>query len=201
MRAHTVYTVGHSTRSAEEFVALLRESGVQQLVDIRTVPRSRKNPQFDLDALPGTLAEAGIGHSYCKGLGGLRPTSKDSVNTAYIDMTLATPDGPNKAHIVSLALDGRPVPPGLVARHTCNVMKCYNPAHLIHGTHADNSMDMVMAGNTKARRRFDEGQVRRMRAEWSDGRSVRDLAREADCDPSQVAAMLTGLTYADVPFE
>ncbi|MEX5258941.1 DUF488 family protein [Kocuria sp. CPCC 205263] len=83
MTAHTVYTVGHSTRSAEEFVALLRESGVQQLVDIRTVPRSRTNPQFDLDALPGTLAEASIGHSYCKGLGGLRPTSKDTVNTAW----------------------------------------------------------------------------------------------------------------------
>ena len=64
MTAHTVYTVGHSTRSAEEFVALLRESGVQQLVDIRTVPRSRKNPQFDLDALPGTRV-----HRYHKARG------------------------------------------------------------------------------------------------------------------------------------
>ncbi|MFF0902320.1 UNVERIFIED_CONTAM: DUF488 domain-containing protein [Kocuria sp. CPCC 205316] len=83
MTSHTVYTVGHSTRSAEEFVELLRETGVQRLVDIRTVPRSRTNPQFNLDALPGTLAAAGIEHSYCKGLGGLRPTSKDSVNTAW----------------------------------------------------------------------------------------------------------------------
>ena len=83
MAAHTVHTVGHSTRPAEEFVELLQGFGVQQLVDIRTVPRSRTNPQFNLDVLPGTLAEAGIAHAYCKGLGGLRPTSKDSVNTAW----------------------------------------------------------------------------------------------------------------------
>ncbi|GGG54262.1 hypothetical protein GCM10011374_16450 [Kocuria dechangensis] len=83
MAPRTVYTVGHSTRSAEEFVELLREFGVQELVDIRTVPRSRTNPQFNLDQLPGTLAAAGIGHTHCKGLGGLRPTSKDSVNTAW----------------------------------------------------------------------------------------------------------------------
>ena len=83
MAPRTVYTVGHSTRSAEEFVALLHEFGVQQLVDIRTVPRSRTNPQFNLDQLPATLADAGIGHTYCKGLGGLRPTSKDSINTAW----------------------------------------------------------------------------------------------------------------------
>jgi uncharacterized protein (DUF488 family) len=83
MAGHTVYTVGHSTRSAGEFVELLQEFGVQELVDIRTVPRSRTNPQFNLDALPATLVAAGIGHTYCKGLGGLRPTSKDSVNTAW----------------------------------------------------------------------------------------------------------------------
>ncbi|HST70901.1 DUF488 domain-containing protein [Kocuria sp. U4B] len=83
MAPGTVYTVGHSTRSAEELVALLREFGVQELVDIRTVPRSRTNPQFDLDRLPATLAQAGIGHTYCKGLGGLRPTSGASVNTAW----------------------------------------------------------------------------------------------------------------------
>ncbi|WP_309125711.1 DUF488 family protein [Kocuria sp.] len=83
MAPGTVYTVGHSTRSAEELVALLREFGVQELVDIRTVPRSRTNPQFDLDRLPATLAQAGIEHTYCKGLGGLRPTSGASVNTAW----------------------------------------------------------------------------------------------------------------------
>jgi uncharacterized protein (DUF488 family) len=83
MAPGTVYTVGHSTRSAEELVALLREFGVQELVDIRTVPRSRTNPQFDLDRLPATFAQAGIGHTYCKGPGGLRPTSGASVNTAW----------------------------------------------------------------------------------------------------------------------
>jgi uncharacterized protein (DUF488 family) len=83
MAAHTVYTVGHSTRSAEEFLELLREFGVQELVDIRTVPRSRTNPQFNLDELPATLAGAGIGHTHCPGLGGLRSTSKESENTAW----------------------------------------------------------------------------------------------------------------------
>ena len=83
MTGHTVYTVGHSTRSAEEFVALLAEVGVDHLVDIRTVPRSRTNPQFNLDVLPATLERAGIGHTYCKGLGGLRRTSPESVNTAW----------------------------------------------------------------------------------------------------------------------
>lgn len=83
MTAHTVYTVGHSTRSAEEFVELLREVGVQERVDIRTVPRSRTNPQVDLDRLPATLAAAGIGHTCCKGLGGPRRASENSVNTAW----------------------------------------------------------------------------------------------------------------------
>jgi len=83
MTPHTVRTVGHSTRSAEEFVELLQEFGVQELVDIRTVPRSRTNPQFDLDRLPATLAAAGIGRTSCKGLGGLRPPSEESVDTAW----------------------------------------------------------------------------------------------------------------------
>ena len=50
------FTIGHSTRSVEEFVELLRSVGVRLLVDVRTVPRSRRNPQFNREILPGTLA-------------------------------------------------------------------------------------------------------------------------------------------------
>jgi uncharacterized protein (DUF488 family) len=78
-----VLTIGHSNRSLEEFVAMLRAHGVERLVDVRTVPRSRHNPQFNLDALPGSLAEAGIEHRHMAGLGGLRHARKDSRNTGW----------------------------------------------------------------------------------------------------------------------
>src|SRR5204862_1601004 len=70
--ANTIYTIGHSTRSVAELVALLREAGVDLLVDVRSVPRSRTNPQFNTDALPEALAEAGIGYRHIRALGGLR---------------------------------------------------------------------------------------------------------------------------------
>lgn len=79
----SIYTVGHSTRSAEELVELLQAHGIQTLVDIRTVPRSRKNPQFNRDTLPRTLAEADIRYVHLPRLGGLRRASKDSPNTAW----------------------------------------------------------------------------------------------------------------------
>jgi uncharacterized protein (DUF488 family) len=62
---------------------MLRAHGVERLVDVRTVPRSRHNPQFNLDALPGSLAEAGIEHRHMAGLGGLRHARKDSRNTGW----------------------------------------------------------------------------------------------------------------------
>ena len=67
-----VFTIGHSTRTIAEFVELLRVGGVEQVVDIRTVPRSRTNPQYNLDRLPGELAPYQIGHRYLAALGGLR---------------------------------------------------------------------------------------------------------------------------------
>jgi uncharacterized protein (DUF488 family) len=67
-----VYTVGHSTRTIAEFVALLRLGEVREVVDIRTVPRSRTNPQYNLDALPDALARYQIGHRQLAALGGLR---------------------------------------------------------------------------------------------------------------------------------
>jgi len=57
-----VLTIGHSTRPIDEFVGLLSAHGVTQLVDVRTVPRTRHNPQFNADALPDSLAAAGIGY-------------------------------------------------------------------------------------------------------------------------------------------
>ncbi len=71
-----IFTIGHSTRSADELIALLREAEVDFLIDVRTVPRSRFNPQFNTDALPAPLAEAGIGYRHLAALGGLRHQPK-----------------------------------------------------------------------------------------------------------------------------
>lgn len=65
-------TIGHSTRSIPQFVDLLRAGGAQLLVDVRTIPKSRTNPQFNEDALAGALAEYQIGHARIATLGGLR---------------------------------------------------------------------------------------------------------------------------------
>jgi len=79
----TLYTIGHSTRSIDEFIDLLNNHGVSLLVDIRTVPRSRHNPQFNKDALPGSLSAAGIEYRHFPELGGLRKARGDSINTGW----------------------------------------------------------------------------------------------------------------------
>jgi uncharacterized protein (DUF488 family) len=78
-----VLTIGHSTRRLEEFLVLLEAHGVQQLVDVRTVPRSRHNPQFNRDTLPDALRSAGIGYTHLPELGGLRHSRRDSPNTGW----------------------------------------------------------------------------------------------------------------------
>ncbi|MDO5736808.1 MAG: DUF488 domain-containing protein [Propionibacteriaceae bacterium] len=78
-----LYTIGHSTHPLDEFVALLQSHGVDWLMDVRTVPRSRTNPQYNLDSLPEALVPFGIGHEYNKGLGGLRHSRQDSPNTGW----------------------------------------------------------------------------------------------------------------------
>jgi uncharacterized protein (DUF488 family) len=75
--------VGHSTRSADEFIALLRAHHIHQLVDVRTIPRSRHNPQFAKDQLSASLHEAGIHYLHIPSLGGLRHARRDSVNNAW----------------------------------------------------------------------------------------------------------------------
>jgi uncharacterized protein (DUF488 family) len=79
----TIFTIGHSTHPIAEFTAILRDAGVDLLADIRTVPKSRHNPQFHIDQLPGPLGAAGIGYRHLPGLGGLRKPAKDSANAGW----------------------------------------------------------------------------------------------------------------------
>jgi uncharacterized protein (DUF488 family) len=76
-------TIGHSNRPLDQFLAMLTAHGVERLVDIRTVPRSRHNPQFNKDTLPESLQSIGVDHVHMPGLGGLRRASKDSTNTGW----------------------------------------------------------------------------------------------------------------------
>jgi uncharacterized protein (DUF488 family) len=78
-----VSTIGHSKRSIEEFVEILNAHGIEMLVDVRTIPRSRHNPQFNRDVLPDSLREAGIAYLHMPGLGGLRHARADSINTGW----------------------------------------------------------------------------------------------------------------------
>ena len=82
-----VLTIGHSTRALEDFISLLREYGVQKVVDIRTIPRSRHNPQFNREELPNSLKAVGIGYVHMSGLGGLRHSVPDSPNTGWRNLS------------------------------------------------------------------------------------------------------------------
>jgi uncharacterized protein (DUF488 family) len=76
-------TIGHSTRTIEEFVGLLQAHAVTRAVDVRTVPRSRHNPQFNRDTLPASLKTIAIGYTHMAELGGLRRTTRASINTGW----------------------------------------------------------------------------------------------------------------------
>ena len=78
-----VFTVGHSTRPLAEFIALVKAYGIERISDIRTVPRSRHNPQFNADTLGPALADAEIAYEALKALGGLRHAQKDSPNLGW----------------------------------------------------------------------------------------------------------------------
>lgn len=79
----TIYTIGHSTRPVDEFIDLLGAQRIRQVVDIRRIPRSRHNPQYDQDALRESLEQTGITYVYLKELGGLRSSHRGSPNTAW----------------------------------------------------------------------------------------------------------------------
>ncbi len=78
-----ILTIGHSTRALEEIVEALKAHKVERLVDIRTIPRSRRNPQFNLESLAAALPRAGIAYDHRKGLGGLRHARADSPNAGW----------------------------------------------------------------------------------------------------------------------
>src|ERR1019366_835124 len=78
-----IFTLGHSTLPIERFMALLRTYGIERLVDIRTIPRSRHNPQFNNTALAGSLTVAHLEYVPMQALGGLRHARKDSPNTGW----------------------------------------------------------------------------------------------------------------------
>ena len=79
----TVYTVGHSTRSTEELVNLLREHGVRRLVDVRRYPASRRHPHFGKDELAASLGKVGVEYVHIPEMGGRRTASAESPNTAW----------------------------------------------------------------------------------------------------------------------
>jgi uncharacterized protein (DUF488 family) len=78
-----IFTVGHSSLPIERFVALLKAYGIERIDDIRTVPRSRHNPQFNAAELAVSLAAAGVGYQPVAALGGLRRPLRDSQNAAW----------------------------------------------------------------------------------------------------------------------
>src|SRR4029453_2947974 len=81
--APAVLTIGHSTRLIDDFLTLLTAHGVRRVVDVRTVPRSRHNPQFNHEELAKSLKKAGINYELIPGLGGLRHPGRGSVNTGW----------------------------------------------------------------------------------------------------------------------
>jgi uncharacterized protein (DUF488 family) len=78
-----VYTIGHSNRPIEEFIQILQSYKIETVADVRTIAASRHNPQYNKDDLRNSLSREGIGYIHCKGLGGLRHTTKASINTAW----------------------------------------------------------------------------------------------------------------------
>jgi uncharacterized protein (DUF488 family) len=80
---YTIYTIGHSTRTIEQFIQLLKAHNIEELVDVRTVPKSRHNPQFGKEELAASLKQAGITYAHLAKLGGLRHSTKDSVNLGW----------------------------------------------------------------------------------------------------------------------
>lgn len=76
-------TIGHSTRTLDEFIGLLQAHGVTCVADVRTVPRSRHNPQFNKTSMPRSLKKAGLSYVHLPGLGGLRHAKSDSLNVGW----------------------------------------------------------------------------------------------------------------------
>ena len=78
-----IFTVGHSNRTIEEFIELLKSHGIEEIADVRSIPRSGYNPQFNETGLSLSLKKAGIAYRHVEKLGGLRHAKKDSVNLGW----------------------------------------------------------------------------------------------------------------------
>jgi uncharacterized protein (DUF488 family) len=78
-----LFTIGHSTHSIEEFLALLNAHGIRHLVDVRSIPKSRHVPQFNSEPLASSLNSANIAYTHLKDIGGRRHSRKDSINTGW----------------------------------------------------------------------------------------------------------------------
>jgi uncharacterized protein (DUF488 family) len=78
-----VYTIGHSTHDLPTFSTLLRRNRIEQVIDVRTLPRSRRNPQFDIDAIRAALRAEGFGYTHLPEVGGLRQPAEGSVNDGW----------------------------------------------------------------------------------------------------------------------
>jgi uncharacterized protein (DUF488 family) len=83
LRPQAAFTIGHSTRSVQEFIALLSAHDIELVVDVRTVPRSRRNPQFNRETLPQSLQAADIGYEHVAALGGFRRPRPQSTNAGW----------------------------------------------------------------------------------------------------------------------
>ena len=110
-----IVTIGHSTRTAEQFLGLLQAHGVTLIADVRTIPRSRRHPHFTADALAAFLQVHGIAYEHFPGLGGLRKPRADSPNTgwrhpsfrAYADHMATAEFGAAIAELLSVARNHR----------------------------------------------------------------------------------------------
>jgi uncharacterized protein (DUF488 family) len=110
-----VWTVGHSTHALEAFVGLLSAHEIEQLIDIRTVPKSRRSPHFNADALATSLPERGVAYRHLAELGGWRRSREDSPNGAwrnqsfrgYADYAMGAEFGKGLSELRDLAARGR----------------------------------------------------------------------------------------------
>lgn len=115
MTKKTLYTIGHSNHALEVFLALLKAHEINQIIDVRTIPKSRLFPWFNQEALSRTLHQCDIIYVHLKELGGLRKTSKTSINTAWKNLSfrgfadyMQTQDFINGLHKLNILLDAVP---------------------------------------------------------------------------------------------
>jgi uncharacterized protein (DUF488 family) len=99
MEKQNIFTIGHSTRPIEEFMELLKICGIKEVVDVRSIPKSRHNPQFNEETLMQSLQLAHIRYRHLEKLGGLRHSKKDSINLGWHNVSfrgfadyMATPE-------------------------------------------------------------------------------------------------------------